>query len=139
MHYVAGFMTFGDPARVLLVLKTKGPRVVVGTWNAIGGKVEDDETARFAIRREFAEETGIDLDWERHFARLDVDGHTVDFFHEHCAVEPRWRQIEAEPLAVFDVIDVIQSRMPVFTYNLSYLMSMAISARCVFADLRETV
>lgn len=57
---VVGLMFTDDMEEVVLLHKEHGPRCVVGRWNGVGGKVEDDETPRQAMRREFEEETGVD-------------------------------------------------------------------------------
>lgn len=57
--YVLGLAFWRD--QVALIYKTKGPEYVIGTWNGIGGKIEDGETVEEAMEREFLEETGIDI------------------------------------------------------------------------------
>lgn len=74
-QYVLGFMFYQDD--VVLILKTKGPDVVVGKWNGVGGKIEVDENPYDAMAREFKEETGyLNTDWngycEYHMARYDA-------------------------------------------------------------------
>jgi len=54
--YVAGFLFYRG--RVLLVQKNR-PHWQAGLWNAVGGKVEDEETPEVAMQREFVEETGL--------------------------------------------------------------------------------
>lgn len=46
------------------VLKRKGPRILHGKWNGIGGKLESGEIPLDCMIREFAEEVGPKLDWE---------------------------------------------------------------------------
>lgn len=56
-HYVLGF-AFDSDHRLALI-KKKRPAWQLNRWNGIGGHVEDHETPRQAMAREFAEETGI--------------------------------------------------------------------------------
>lgn len=137
--YVAGFLTFGNPKRVLLVLKMKGPPIVIGKWNAIGGKIETGENPHEAMRREFTEEAGVELDWKHGdcFARLGVGDHHVYFFHHRLAGEPLWKQREVEPIAVFPVDEVVRGRLPIFAYNLPHLMALAVAPRLRFAHLED--
>jgi len=48
-----------DGARVVTLLKDRGPVGVAGRWNFPGGKLEDHESARIAASRELYEETGL--------------------------------------------------------------------------------
>jgi 8-oxo-dGTP pyrophosphatase MutT (NUDIX family) len=64
-QYVAGFLINRNDQTVALILKTK-PRWQCGLLNAIGGKIENGESPRAAMAREFEEETGAKIaDWER--------------------------------------------------------------------------
>ena len=57
-----GVLAFDDGLEnVLLVLKQHGPKHLRGTWNGIGGKMEEAESPVGGAVREFAEETGIHL------------------------------------------------------------------------------
>ena len=57
-RYVAGFAFNMDGDRVLLVLKKK-PAWQNGRLNAIGGKIEANESPLQAMVREFREETDV--------------------------------------------------------------------------------
>lgn len=62
MDYVLGFVFFKN--NVLLMLKQK-PDWQKGLWNGIGGKIESNEPAIEAMRREAIEKIYIDyLDWK---------------------------------------------------------------------------
>lgn len=77
-RYVAGFL-MDDHDRVVVVRKLR-PRWQAGLLNGVGGKVEDGETPHEAMRREFREEAGLDLEgWER-FAVVVFDHCDVTFF-----------------------------------------------------------
>lgn len=56
-HYVLGFAF--DKDRRLALIRKKRPDWQAGRWNGIGGHVEQDESCREAMAREFVEETGI--------------------------------------------------------------------------------
>jgi 8-oxo-dGTP diphosphatase len=64
--YVVGFMFSPDKQFVALIKKNR-PEWQAGKLNGIGGKIEDGETPRAAMVREFQEETGVrtyNEDWE---------------------------------------------------------------------------
>lgn len=61
MKYVATMIYHERSESFVSVLKKKGPPVVQGKWNFIGGKIEDGETPHTAHAREALEETGIDI------------------------------------------------------------------------------
>ena len=58
--YVAGFLFSENGIHVALVEKQK-PDWQKNKWNAIGGKIEDGESALQAMQREFKEEAGLDI------------------------------------------------------------------------------
>lgn len=63
--YVVGFMFSNDRQFVVLIRKNR-PEWQAGKLNGIGGKIEDGETPRGAMVREFFEETGVqtsEKDW----------------------------------------------------------------------------
>lgn len=63
-EYVCGFLFSPDRSRVLLIRKRR-PAWQAGKLNGVGGKIEPGETAIAAMRREFREETGLQLsDWQ---------------------------------------------------------------------------
>lgn len=78
-EYVAGFYVCQDS--VLLVQKQRGPEVLHGCWNAIGGKMDSGESSRAAMAREFREETGCTLDVQWSYqGTLSGDNFEVHFF-----------------------------------------------------------
>jgi 8-oxo-dGTP diphosphatase len=68
-RYCCGFVTDECRIRVLLIQKNR-PDWQAGKLNGIGGHVEEGETDREAMSREFQEEAGVCVDKDRweHFA-----------------------------------------------------------------------
>ena len=66
IEYVAGLLFSDEGDRVTLILKNR-PEWQAGSYNAVGGKVEFGETPADAMKREFIEEAGVDIDWEHRF------------------------------------------------------------------------
>jgi 8-oxo-dGTP diphosphatase len=77
VKYVAGFAYY--ERRVLLVNK-KAPKWQEGLWNGVGGKCEPDETPSDAMRREFYEETGHDIENWTLFCNECGPGYVVHFY-----------------------------------------------------------
>jgi 8-oxo-dGTP diphosphatase len=105
-HYVAGFLFNNGGYSVVLVRKSK-PEWQKGKLNAVGGKIDswrhdgncairtianDIDTPNFnpcdcggetpaqAMRREFKEEAGVDVETWKEFCVLSGDGFVVHFF-----------------------------------------------------------
>ncbi|HEX6286037.1 MAG TPA: NUDIX hydrolase [Acidimicrobiia bacterium] len=55
-----GAVVFDDEGRILLIERGREPQK--GLWAVPGGKVEYGEEMREAVRREVAEETGLEID-----------------------------------------------------------------------------
>jgi len=62
--YVLGFL-FNPKQDSVVLIRKKKPDWQNGFWNGVGGKIEQDETDKQAMSREFLEETGINhTNWE---------------------------------------------------------------------------
>lgn len=68
-QYVVGFLFNTRRDAVVLIEKNK-PDWQKGLINGVGGKVESDEQPFEAMRREFREEAGLDIEDWIHFATL---------------------------------------------------------------------
>ncbi len=125
-EYVAGFL-FNANGEVALVLKNK-PDWQAGKYNAIGGSIEDGETPLRAMRREFKEEAGLDIDrWERlviltdrrkwrvHFFRADIrdSGYEMNNIND-VGERLEWHYIEDIPK---NIITNLKWLIPMFAYE----------------------
>lgn len=80
--YVLGFVFFEVGDSQVFLIKKERPPWQKGKWNGVGGSIEDGETSYEAMRREFREETNIDIlpvNW-RQFAQLKGQEWTVHCF-----------------------------------------------------------
>jgi 8-oxo-dGTP diphosphatase len=78
-RYVVGFLFDGLCQNVTLIKKTH-PEWQKGKLNGVGGKIEPNETSTDAMRREFREEAGVDIDsWEA-YAGIQGPDYDVFFF-----------------------------------------------------------
>ncbi len=89
--YVAGFLYSPDFEKVVLIKKNK-PEWQKGCWNAIGGKIEDGESPLIAMRREFIEEAGIEINDWKEFVIVQGDEWQVNFF---MATSENFEQVES--------------------------------------------
>lgn len=77
--WVVGFLFSGNLRRVVLIEKQR-PEWQRGRLNGVGGKIEPGETPIEAMRREFREEAGADVDGWRQFCELRFKAGTIYFF-----------------------------------------------------------
>jgi 8-oxo-dGTP pyrophosphatase MutT (NUDIX family) len=139
--FVVGFLFNPQSTRVCLILKTKGPKCVVGKFNGIGGTIEPDEDGPRAMVREFKEETGVHLPehfWD-HFATLRTSneiGSVVVFFYRafHISVETV-RSVEEEFVGVHMVDSAL--RNPDLMGNLKWLIPLALDSQIDVAEVVE--
>lgn len=99
--YVCGFLFSPDRSRVLLIRKRR-PDWQKGKLNGVGGKIERGERPAQAMRREFIEEAGLDIDtwhevvvltgsdWRGHFFRAfgDIIDAARTLTDEHLEIHP---------------------------------------------------
>lgn len=79
MKWIVGFL-FSDNLRRVVLIEKQRPEWQKGRLNGVGGKIEPGETPEEAVRREFREETGADIDGWRRFCDLHFEAGTVYFF-----------------------------------------------------------
>lgn len=124
---VAGFLFCGE--RVLLVNKIV-PDWQAGLWNAVGGKVEPDETPDACMIREFNEEAGLLItDWTC-FCTEVAEDYEVHFFRsrEFGSLPPVPDSNDVGEALAWCKIDNIGRGLPVVG-NLQWLVPMALDWR----------
>ncbi len=126
IKYVAGFLFSVDGSLVALISKSKGPPAVVGRMNGIGGKIEPGEEPTQAMRREFLEETGVDVDDWHAFATLAHPDWSVEFFVAYSDSVLQVRTMETEPVSIVQTRYMTQ--LPVVP-NVMWLIPMALSLK----------
>lgn len=121
--FVAGFCF--DPAGRVLLVRKRRPAWQAGRLNGVGGKVESGETPAAAMRREFAEEAGLDLPgWDR-FAAVSFSHGRVEFFRLFVTAEmfAAAHACTDEPLEAHRWVDLVASAEVI--PNLSWLLPLA--------------
>ena len=127
-RYVVGFMFNPTEDAVLLIRKTH-PNWQKGKLNGVGGRIEDGESAVEAMRREFAEETGIDHPkWFQFCVLGDARDWQIHFFSAVGAIGLA-RPLTEEAPEIHCVAPLPTDTIP----NLHWLIPMALSMN------RETI
>lgn len=131
--YVVGFL-FDEKALNVALIRKLRPDWQRGMLNGIGGKIEEGEETPTAMRREFREETGVDIpeeDWRLFCVLGKRDEWRVYFF---CAQRPDLykaglRNMTDEQIEVIGIYMLKHCRtIP----NLQWLIPMAIEDEHTF-------
>lgn len=88
-EYVLGFALTKNKRWVVLIQKTK-PEFQAGKLNGVGGKIEEGETPKEAMVREFHEETGCFHEEWKHYATLNFSGSRVYVFSSIFEIPNDW-------------------------------------------------
>lgn len=122
-NYVLGFLFDERFERVVLILK-KRPQWQAGRYNGVGGHIEDGEHPMEAMRREFEEETGVNVTtWQEYLLLGDEKR-----FRMHCfwavgdVLQPASKTDEA--IAVATIREVLDNHWGTIG-NLPWLIAMA--------------
>lgn len=124
-EYVAGFLFDRSQNTVVLIRKNR-PDWQVGMLNGVGGHIDPGESADDAMRREFREEAGLDLDSWEHYASLTGDWGCVWFYRafvDHATLMSL-RPKTDEPLVITSTRAIPGNVVP----NLHWLLPMAMHA-----------
>lgn len=81
--YVVGFL-FDRPTERVVLIKKRRPQWQEGKLNGLGGHRRIGETPIEAVRREFAEQTGLFIDKWYKFLLLNGEDYEVHFFKAFC-------------------------------------------------------
>lgn len=122
-NYVVGFLFDAEYKRVVLIKKTK-PKWQNGKLNGVGGKIEEFESPRKAMAREFAEETGMvtsQREWN-HFLTLTGPDFRIWCYYATSDDITAVRTMTEEDVVVIDVDLVVdQPTIP----NIPWMVAMA--------------
>ena len=125
ISYVAGLMFNADGAELALILKNR-PEWQAGYLNAIGGKIEDQETPAQAMQREFREETGVDYAEWTPLVHLRREGaYEVYFFS--CFTDDVFKveTQEDEDIDVYPLSELFEYESDGLIPNLKWLIPLA--------------
>lgn len=152
-HYVVGLAFSATPdenERFVVLLRKTRPAWQAGLLNGPGGAVEPGEQPLQAMRREFREETGVDVAQWTAFATQtgvsdDGDAYRIDYFKTILTIG-EYESLGSptdEEVETFRVTSIIQEQQT-FPYasrnllvdNLRYLLPMAVDPDAPFAEIR---
>ena len=122
IQYAVGFM-FNPGRNTVLLLQKTHPQWQFGMWNGPGGKLEPGETPAAAMRREFLEETGLDIQTWEQYAELAGLGFRIFFFRAFSGAIWNAKTMTEEIVDRFDVDDLPGTIMT----NAEWLIPMALS------------
>lgn len=120
-RYVVGFMFDDALTQVLLINRPKGNHFSAG-YNGLGGKIEEGETPKEAMQREFLEEAAKDFPHWFQVGRMSGDGWECFIFFGVDAYWPCYRIIEEGQLG-WHSLDNIPVNFKDFT-NIPWLVAM---------------
>lgn len=115
VKYVLGFVLDNKMERIALILKNR-PDFLAGKWNALGGKVEEGETEKEAVKREVEEESGLvieEKDWQpvgviQDNKDKEVDEFRVDVFYALTNDISKAKTLTDEEVGVSYISDVLK-------------------------------
>ena len=143
VEYVVGFAFSPDYSEVLLIQKNR-PTWQAGKLNGVGGHIEKNETPTDAMKREFKEETNLQIDEEWYsVAELRGEEFVVYFFSGVCSNWKDLKQMTDEKPYIVPVesIPTVVSQSKCLP-NLHWLIPMSINRegdldRCKYFKISE--
>lgn len=124
-EFVLGFLFNIDCTKVILIRKEK-PYWQKGFYNGVGGKVQEGELPIEAMRREFREETGVDIFYWKYFGYIYDFDNKISLFTSLCQTDSFveiFVSNKTEELVAEIFLDNIKT-IPI-VYNLHWLIPMA--------------
>lgn len=128
--YVGAFM-FDNKGKKVALIRKINPKWQKGLLNAIGGKIEANETPNQAIIREFKEETGVEYTDFKKFCELSNHSFCVHFFKAFTDKVFEVKTIELEQVEIHNVSNL--KRLKTIP-NLKWLIPMAIDDTVLYSD-----
>jgi|LakMenEpi08Oct12_1017439.scaffolds.fasta_scaffold06618_1 8-oxo-dGTP diphosphatase len=129
IEYVVGFL-FNESLDQIALIRKEKPDWQRGKINGIGGKIEENESPEQAMRREFNEEAGLDVENWKKFITLNGDDFVVHFFY--VIGDPYATDTMTEEQIVVIHIDDMEE-LPLLT-NLYWMIPMAKTFACGLED-----
>ena len=140
-EYVLGF-AFDRLAGEVCLIRKRRPAWQRGKLNGVGGSLDGNEDEAHAMRREFREETGVDIEESRWriFARLTTIRPGVAriwLFTANLEPGDDPRTCEDEEVIEMPLIHLRDLDPADIHDNLSWMIPMALAESSVFAEIHE--
>lgn len=130
--YVVGFL-FSPTAEYVALIEKQRPLWQAGRLNGIGGKIELGESALKAMRREFRDEAGADIETWRLFATMTWRGELIHFFVARAPEDIELQSLTDERVAWYRTEYVVSDARTL--PNLRWLIPLALDADEVTATV----
>ena len=130
MKYVTGFLFSEDYQSVVLISKLS-PSWQVGLLNGVGGKIEQGESEKQAMSREFTEETGVSINegqWTNFTVIERPNNYSVHFFSATSHLISSVKSMEKEKVGIY----LVQNLPNTVIHNLRWLIPLAIDPELQF-------
>lgn len=134
-QYVLGFLFDPSKKDVVLIKKLK-PEWQKGRLNGVGGKIEENETPLEAMRREFKEETGVEIQEWREFLQLSGHHFAIHAFVAFSLHAYDVKSMEKEKVKVYKVNRLNFNKT---IGNLRWIIPLAIDKDNIYSIARETI
>lgn len=131
--YTMGFLFSHYRTHLALIHKLK-PKWQAGRINGIGGKLEENENYRDCMRREFKEETGVDITTWQQFCELRGDWGMVMCYKAFDDAIFQVKTMEQEQIEIFPVGLLPYSEM---IPNLRWLIPLALDKDSISVIAQE--
>lgn len=123
VYFVLGFLFSPNFEEVVLINK-KHPEWQKGFLNGVGGKAENQETLKEAMRREFKEETGIDIPNWNEVGVLDGKDFKVVIYTQTSESYKKAKTMEDE---IVEVVKVSEIKNLKVIPNLKWIIPLCIN------------
>tara|TARA_Y100000766_G_C18822098_1_gene563514 strand:- start:178 stop:666 length:489 start_codon:yes stop_codon:yes gene_type:complete len=101
IKYVGGFYFSEDFSKVALILKNK-PDFLKGQINFIGGKIEENETSKDAMKREFQEEANKEINNWTYLYSSNNNHFKIDHYFSYGSMD-NIKSMEDEEVLIISV------------------------------------
>ncbi len=125
--YVVGFL-FDEKKQRVVVIKKNKPDWQKGKLNGVGGKIEPGELASVAMKREFLEEAGIEIEnWTEFLIVQDFNEEYYKMFvYKATATTAQLKKIESKTDEEVTIINIRDIPMLNTIQNLNWMIQMAL-------------
>lgn len=125
-RYSCGFL-FDNTLTLVVLIEKNRPEWMRGLYNGVGGHIEEGETPLEAMKREFSEEAGLEIDSWIPYCILTSDKSEINFFYSIIDGEEiaKVRTLTDEEVGIFSIEQVKVSALPIVP-NLAWDIPMAL-------------